>query len=227
MEKDTNWTSGEDGEAKIAVLFDFDGVLMDTEGQYTEFWSGMGAEYLGDADFGLRIKGQSLKHIFDTHFTGQDAIQAELCERLYDFEHNMKYEYIAGVEDFLHELHEAAIPTAVVTSSNDAKMQNVYRAHPELKGLFSKIITSEMFERSKPAPDCFLLGMKELHSRPESTVVFEDSYCGLDAARTAGCFVAALATTNKREDVAAKADAVIDDFREMSLERLREWFAKR
>ena len=44
----------------IAVLFDFDGVIMDTETQYTVFWNEQGHKYLGEEDFGRCIKGQTL-----------------------------------------------------------------------------------------------------------------------------------------------------------------------
>ena len=44
----------------IAALFDFDGVIMDTETQYTVFWDEQGRKYLNEEDFGRRIKGQTL-----------------------------------------------------------------------------------------------------------------------------------------------------------------------
>ena len=47
----------------IAVLFDFDGVIMDTETQYTVFWDEQGHKYLGEEDFGRGIKGQKLTQI--------------------------------------------------------------------------------------------------------------------------------------------------------------------
>ena len=48
----------------IAALFDFDGVIMDTETQYTVFWDEQGRKYLNEEDFGRRIKGQTLTQIF-------------------------------------------------------------------------------------------------------------------------------------------------------------------
>ena len=52
----------------MIVLFDFDGVIVDTESQYTIFWNKMGKDYLGLEDFGLTIKGQTLKQIFARYF---------------------------------------------------------------------------------------------------------------------------------------------------------------
>ena len=48
---------------EIVALFDFDGVISDTEGLYTEFWNAEGMKYFSDKDFGMKIKGQTLKHI--------------------------------------------------------------------------------------------------------------------------------------------------------------------
>lgn len=50
----------------IAALFDFDGVIMDTETQYTVFWDEQGRKYLNEEDFGRRIKGQTLLQIYES-----------------------------------------------------------------------------------------------------------------------------------------------------------------
>ena len=70
----------------------------------------------------------------------------------------MSYKYIPGVEAFIADLRRHGAKIAVVTSSNEDKMQNVYNAHPEFEGMVDRILTGEMFAHSKPAPDCFLLG---------------------------------------------------------------------
>lgn len=70
----------------------------------------------------------------------------------------MLYNYIPGVEAFLKELRENGVKIAIVTSSNEMKMSNVYKAHPELKQSVDRILTAEMFTHSKPDPECFLLG---------------------------------------------------------------------
>ena len=51
----------------IAALFDFDGVIMDTETQYTVFWDEQGRKYLNEEDFGRRIKGQTLTQIYEKY----------------------------------------------------------------------------------------------------------------------------------------------------------------
>jgi haloacid dehalogenase superfamily, subfamily IA, variant 3 with third motif having DD or ED len=107
--------------------------------------------------------------------------------------------------------------TALVTSSNNSKMENVYRAHSEFKKLFDTIITADMFAHSKPDPECFLKGMKLLQTDAAHSVVFEDSFHGLEAGKRAGAFVIGLATTNSRQAIEGKADYIIDDFSDKNI----------
>ena len=204
----------------IAALFDFDGVIMDTETQYTGFWNEQGLKYLNEEDFGRRIKGQTLAQIYEKYFSTLPEAQQEITAKLNVFEKQMSYEYIPGVEAFIADLRRHDVKIAVVTSSNEEKMQNVYNAHPEFKGMVDRILTGEMFARSKPAPDCFLLGMEIFESTPESTYVFEDSFHGLQAGMTSGATVIGLATTNSRESITGKAHYIMDDFIGMTYDKL-------
>ncbi len=204
----------------MIALFDFDGVIADTETQYTVFWDRMGKEYLGLEGFGHTIKGQTLVQIFDRYFNGMIREQEEIVPQLNEFESNMTYGYIPGADAFMKELKAAGIPMAIVTSSNDIKMSNAYREHPELLELVDTVLTSEHFTKSKPDPECFLKGMEVLGGAPEDTVVFEDSFHGLTAGRASGAKVIGLATTNKREAIAPLCDMVIDNFNYLSLKDL-------
>ena len=205
----------------MIVLFDFDGVIADTETQYTEFWNRIGREYLGQEEFGHTIKGQTLVQIFGKYFDGMDREQEEIVPQLNEFEANMSYDYIPGVYRFMQELKAEGIRSAIVTSSNDVKMANAYKAHPELLELVDKVLTSEHFSKSKPDPECFLKGMEFLGGTPEETVVFEDSFHGIAAGRAAGAKVIGLAPTNKREAIAPLCDMVIDDFCGLTVQDIR------
>lgn len=209
---------------ECAALFDFDGVVMDTESQYSEFWAAMGRAYHPQVDgFDRLIKGQTLQQIFEGHFAGTlEAVRPSIVDRLNAFEAQMQYNYIPGVVDFVGRLRSHGVRCAVVTSSNELKMQHVRRAHPEIERLFDRILTADMFTRSKPHPDCFLLGAEVFQVLPEHCVVFEDSFHGLEAARRAGMHVIGLATTNPRALITGKADFVIDDFSGMNVEKMYE-----
>ena len=210
----------------MIALFDFDGVLMDTEAQYTRFWDETGRKFVDMDGFGSMIKGQTLVQIFGKYFA--DRTEEELRaveEAINEYERNMTYEFIPGARGFLNELRQAGIPTAIVTSSNNQKMSQVYKAHPDLHTLVDAILTSEHFSKSKPDPECFLKGMEMLGGTPESTVVFEDSIHGITAGRDAGAYVTGLATTNKREVIEPLCDMVIDNFSDFSLKELTDRFS--
>ena len=210
----------------MIALFDFDGVLMDTEAQYTRFWDEAGRKFVDMDGFGSMIKGQTLVQIFGKYFA--DRTEEELRaveEAINEYERNMTYEFIPGARGFLNELRQAGIPTAIVTSSNNQKMSQVYKAHPDLHTLVDAILTSEHFSKSKPDPECFLKGMEMLGGTPETTVVFEDSIHGITAGRAAGAYVTGLATTNKREVIEPLCDMVIDNFSDFSLKELTDRFS--
>ena len=206
----------------IAALFDFDGVVMDTETQYTVYWDEVGRQYHPELPhFGALIKGQTLTQIYDKHFAGMTEEQSKITAGLNRFEREMKFEYIAGVVDFMKDLRAHGVKIAIVTSSNELKMANVYAAHPELKeGLVDRILTAEMFTRSKPAPDCFLLGAEVFGTLPQNCVVFEDSFHGLEAGNAAGMTVVGLSTTNTAEAIKDKCKLSIPDFVGFNYEKM-------
>ena len=83
-----------DTTKNIAALFDFDGVVMDTETQYSVFWDELGRRYHPEIkDFGRVIKGQTLTQIYDKYFAGMDNIQKKITADLNNFEKGMLYEY--------------------------------------------------------------------------------------------------------------------------------------
>ena len=205
-----------------AALFDLDGVVFDTEPQYSVFWGSQCRLYHPEHP-GLEneIKGQTLTEIYDQWFSGpllteQDAI----TERLNAFEQQMHFDYIAGFEQLIADLHSHGVRTAVVTSSNMPKMESVYRHQPNFKSLFDVILTSEDFERSKPDPDCYLKASQRLDSQPYECVVFEDSFNGLRSGRAAQMKVVGVATTNAVERIAPLSDMQITDYRMVDYETL-------
>lgn len=206
----------------IAALFDFDGVVMDTETQYTVYWDEVGRQYHPELPhFGALIKGQTLTQIYDKHFAGMTEEQSKITAGLNRFEREMTFEYIAGVVDFMKDLRAHGVKIAIVTSSNELKMANVYAAHPELKeSLVDRILTAEMFTRSKPAPDCFLLGAEVFGTVPQNCVVFEDSFHGLEAGNAAGMTVVGLSTTNTAEAIKDKCKLSIPDFVGFNYEKM-------
>jgi HAD superfamily hydrolase (TIGR01509 family) len=212
---------------QIAALFDFDGVVMNTEPQYSIFWNEQGKKYLNVNNFGECIKGQTLAQTLDHYFSEKQEIQLQIGSDLDLFEERMTYEYFPGVEIFIEDLRRKGVKIALVTSSNNKKMSHVYRFHPTFRGLFDEILTAERFTRSKPDPECYLAGMRLLGVLPQNTYVFEDSFHGLQAGMASGATVIGLATTNSCEAIAQKAHYVIDDFTGITFKQMISVYGKR
>ena len=197
-----------------AVLFDLDGVIVDTEGQYSLFWKQIGEEYMpGVPDFALAIKGRTLTQIYDTYFPDA-ADHAAITERLNAFERQMDFPYIAGAREFLEALQAQGVPTAIVTSSNCDKMACLYARHPEIKNLVTAVLTAEDARRSKPAPDCYLAAAERLGADISKCIVFEDSPNGLAAGRASGAFVIGVCTSLAATEIEPLCDMYIEDFKE-------------
>lgn len=196
---------------KVA-LFDLDGTLFDTEGQYSVFWGEIGRRFHPEIpNFDKIIKGTTLKQIYERHFPTPEA-QATITPLLVDFESKMKYEFFPGAKEFIVDIRSHGVKCAVVTSSDDKKMSNVYRSMPEFKTLFDKILTAEMFTASKPNPDCYILGAQVFGAEKNECVVFEDAFSGLQAGMSSGIFTFGVANCLTREQIEDKCDKVLDSF---------------
>lgn len=196
-----------------ACLFDLDGVVFETESLYTSFWCEMKKEYCPEiTDLEYIIKGQTLVQIYDKYFAGDEKKQQEITNKLNEFEQSMPFNYVDGFETFVKALRSEGIKTAVVTSSNREKMQNVYRKHPEFQSYFDAILTSEDFEESKPSPDCYLKAAARFGVQSKECIVFEDSFNGLRSGVASGARVIGLATTNPIQEIKKYTDKVISNY---------------
>lgn len=206
-----------------AALFDLDGVIIDSESKYTHFWNEIESIYpTGIPDYAVAIKGTTLETILGNYNSRQ--IREDITERLHRFQKSMVYEPFPGALDFLQSLKARNIPMALVTSSDHAKMEELFRHIPRIKDLFNVIIDGSMVSRSKPDPQGYNLAADKLDVPYNRCCVFEDSIQGLKAGRAAGGKVVALATTYPRETVEPLADITIDALARFSPQRLLELF---
>lgn len=207
--------------ARQAALFDLDGVLVDSEGVYYEFWDNIDRMFpTGIPDFAASIKGSTLKKIMD-YFPDPD-VRSRITTMLEEQERSMRYVLFDGVIPFLDELRSRHIPCAIVTSSNEDKMHKLFDQHPGFADYFKVVITDRQVTRSKPDPQGYLLAAARLACDPADCYVFEDSFSGLEAARRSGAKVIALSTTNAADTLVDKADKVISSFRQLSVDELLE-----
>ena len=87
-----------DRERRLAALFDMDGVVLDTEGQYDNFWREQGRRYHPDKpEFHKMIKGQTMELILKNYFEGNVALQQQISLELDEFESRMDFPYFPGV----------------------------------------------------------------------------------------------------------------------------------
>ena len=188
---------------KKAILFDCDGVVLDTESQYSAFWAEIGKQKFPNvADFAARIKGQTLSTIKSEWFGTDPDLLAWLDEQLSRFEETMHYPYIKGAANFLNKCRKEGMRTALVTSSNRKKMAQVIKHIPHFYDDFDALVLAEDVRLGKPAPDCFLLAADRLGIAISDCIVIEDSLNGLLAAQASGAFVVGLTTSLPAHEIA-------------------------
>jgi HAD superfamily hydrolase (TIGR01509 family) len=175
-----------------AVIFDFDGLILDTESTIFAEWQ---------AVFEARGHVLSLdvwQHALGT-FGAYDpcAHLAELTGEAFDHEalrqevraRNLArceaLELLPGVRERLAEARALGLRTAVASSSSSPWVEGWLERH-RIRRLFDAVCCRDHVERVKPAPDLYLLASARLHVGPERCLVFEDSPNGIRAARTAG-----------------------------------------
>lgn len=197
------------------TLFDFDGVVANTESQYDIFWTGIEKKYqLGIPDFSARIKGTTIQHIFNTYFPHLSrGEQQKISTACLEFERDMDYEEVPGSVEFLHILKNKGYRVGLVTSSLVVKMEIALKKM-DLETAFDTIVTADRITRGKPDPMGYLLAAKDLGTESRKCVVFEDAFTGIQAGTIAGMKVIGLATTNPVAALEGKVAAVIPDFRD-------------
>jgi HAD superfamily hydrolase (TIGR01509 family) len=204
---------------EICVLFDLDGVLIDTESQYDIFWRKTAGDYhLGIENFEHKIKGTTLPNILSTwfsHFSQEE--QAELCRKSREWESQMTFPPIPGALEFIDELRRQSVRMGLVTSSDDEKLKHVFAAL-HLNGVFDTVVSADRITKGKPDPMCYLLAAADLDVAPAQCIVFEDSFPGIAAGTAAGMIVVGLSTTNPEETIRDKVARVIPDFTTFSLQ---------
>ena len=209
----------EDGK-RIGFLFDLDGVIIDSESEYSRIWHQINLEYpTGIENLEQVIKGCTLSKILNENFK-TDEIRAKVSRRLHELEDQMHYEYLPFAREFLKELKERQLPCVLVTSSDTQKMNHLREEIGELEEFFDHIITGDLVKTSKPSPEGYILGASKLNIDPLNCVVFEDSLQGVMAGQNAGSYVVGIAGTLPAEKIEPYSNIVINNFNELDLENL-------
>lgn len=205
--------------ADIGFLFDLDGVLIDSESEYSRIWSKINQEFpTGIDNLEQIIKGTTLSKILNDYF--QEDLREPVAKRLHELENQMQYEYLPFAAEFLTNLNERNLPCALVTSSDNEKMSHLKEELPDLTDHFNIIITGDLVSSSKPSPEGYLLAADKIGVNPRNCVVFEDSLQGVMAGKNADSYVVGMAGTLPKETLAPFSHIVIDNFNDLDLEEL-------
>lgn len=204
---------------RIGFLFDLDGVLIDSESEYTRIWQEIDRRYpTGIENFAIKIKGQTLPEILGKNYPPE--LHEAVTDALNSMEQVMRYEMLPGAAEMLSELRRRGLGAVLVTSSNDMKMRHLREEQPELESYFTDIVTADRITRSKPDPEGYKLGARLLGARPSRCVVFEDSAQGVRAGRAAGAYVVGLTTTLPASILEPFADMLVGTLADVDLDAL-------
>lgn len=202
-----------------ALIFDFDGLILDTETTefrvWTEVFASHGLEMPGG--YWAQLIGRGAEEEFEgpdlllCRMLGQEAydpteraaISARILERL------ALEKVRPGVLELLLECRAEGLPLAVASSSKHEWVDGWLVRH-QLIDFFAAVVCKEDAPRAKPAPDLFLLACARLSVLPSEALALEDSPNGVRAAREAGVFVVAVPNSVTRELDLSEADAVLE-----------------
>ena len=186
-----------------AVVFDCDGVLVDSEPITCGVLADMLVELGLDFDVDRTIKTFMGKSVKDEMIAIEAMIGRKLdadwhpqfCRRR-DEALAVRVREVAGVRAVVERLAELAIPFAVASGAECAKMRLTLGTCGLLPHFAARMFGSDMVARAKPAPDVYLLAMKTLGVDPKRTVIIEDTPTGTRAGVAAGAVVYGLTTLN-------------------------------
>ena len=198
----------------LAVVFDMDGVLVDTEHLWDEVreeltteWGGRYTPEAQEAMMGMSsLEWSTYLHEVVGLREKPQTINDEVVRRMLA-RYEVELPVVPGAIDAVRRLDEAGYRLAVASSSNRELIDAVLR-RLELAALFEATVSSEEVERGKPAPDVYLEAVRRLDLAASRCAAIEDSASGIRAARAAGMRV--IAYPNRHYPPSAEALALAD-----------------
>ena len=177
------------------LLFDMDGLILDTEKLYTRFWQeaaiAFGYPMTREQALGMRSLNRQYGEAKLRSYFGDgvdyEKVRLKRIELMNAFIEKEGVETKAGVQELICYLKENNFKTAIATSSPLERAQK-YLASVGLEDAFDKIITGDMVKKGKPEPDIYQLAAAKLGLEPCECLALEDSPTGIVSANKAGCF---------------------------------------
>ncbi len=215
-----------------AVIFDMDGLILDTEKHLVRFW----CEAANEAGFpmqrehALHIRSLArkfavpyLQGIFGEEFDYL-KIRTRRMELMAAELQRKGLELKKGVKELLSYLNENHIPAAVATATDYERTKD-YLTKMGIFGCFDRIVCATMVENGKPKPDIYLYAAQQLNLPPSECMALEDSPNGVRSASSAGCLTVMVPDLTQPDEelqglIYAKADSL--DFVPRLLTKLNE-----
>ncbi len=209
-----------------AVLFDMDGVIVDSDPLHVAAFQATLKRYGHDLSeeqyeqhFAGRTDEAGLRQYFD--FIGENVelpiVMDEKARAYLELAADRLVPY-PGVVEFIRDLAAREVPLALVTGSLQAEAEVTLKAFG-LTNLFGAIVAAEDISQSKPSPEGYLKGAKALGFNPADCIVIEDAPSGVKAAKAAGMRCLAVTTTHNEEEL-TDATLIIDQLGSSCLDSL-------
>lgn len=206
-----------------AVIFDMDGVLIDTEKYLNIYWRQAAKEAGFDMtrEHALQIRslaakfaGPYLQSIFGPEFD-YEKIRARRKELMNAQLAKNGIEKKPGVDELLDYLHEKGIRAAVATATDEVRAK-AYLSEIGIYEKFDKVICATMVANGKPAPDIYLYACEQIGERPQDCIGVEDSPNGIKSASAAGLHVVMVPDlTQPTEEDWKRIEAKVDSLDEI------------
>jgi len=208
-------------DVKYSVLFDMDGVLVDSETVINE------AAIIGLKEYGINARPEDFIPFVgagEDRYIGGVAekygvkYKSEMKERVYQIYLDIvdeKIKVFDGVIGLLDMLKSNKNKMALVSSADLVKINANLKAAGIAKDYFDAIISGEDVQHKKPSPDIYLHASKKLGTKPENCIVIEDAINGIQAAKAAGMKCIAVTTSFSRDIIAKEQpDYICDNLNE-------------
>lgn len=216
--------------SKIAVIFDMDGVICDTNPYHSIAWKeyllSLGVEST-EQEFIENMYGKSNSHILK-YFLKREVVGEEFDRMEYEKELLFRQIYeahvtpIAGLLEFIDDLKKHGVQTGIATSAPVENLDLILSKVP-LRDKMGSLLASHHVKHHKPNPEVYLKSAENLGVLPANCVVFEDSYSGVSAGINAGMKVVGVLSTYKPEEL-PPCDAYITDYQGINFEFIKKLF---
>jgi HAD superfamily hydrolase (TIGR01509 family) len=218
-------------ELPAAVIFDMDGVLVDSNPYHLAKW----VEFLDhhkisyeEGELPELILGKRNDTAF-RHFLGSDLSPEESHRLSEEIEETFRRVFkphakpLPGLDALIKECHAAGVPMAVASSAVRSNIEFVVDALG-YRPYFRTMVSGDEVTHPKPDPEIYLKAADHLGIDPADAVAFEDSYVGIGAVNNAGMKCVAVASTFPIERLAPLATLAVPSFEDINLEKLRALF---